>query len=291
MKNKHLGRAAVFVLAAVVMASGAFAFGSGDTGSSAGGHAAYAGNYAFGGSTTVEPIVVAAIESLKDMYPDAKISYDSTGSSVGIKGALSGTYRLGGASRALKQSEKDAGAVAHAIAYDGVAVVVNKNTVPFENISQLNLTKIYTGEITNWKQLGGPDADIVVINRDEASGTRSCFKDATVKKAKKDFVNTAVIVTGNGDMVSKVGTTPYAIGYCGFGYITRHSGTKPLSVDGVKPVAANVLDGSYSVSRSLILVSKGNLKHGSLEEAFIAYLLSDEGQAIVKEEKFIPLTK
>ncbi|MFP4564461.1 MAG: phosphate ABC transporter substrate-binding protein [Spirochaetia bacterium] len=249
----------------------------------------WSGNYEFGGSTTVEPIMVAASEIWEERYTGLNLSYDSQGSSVGVRGALDGTYDLGAASRALKDSEIDEGAVAYAVSLDGVAVIVNKNTVNIDNLGIDEVTKIYAGEITNWSDLGGPNEGIVVFNRDEASGTRSCFKDATVKPVKADFTDTAAIVTSNGDMVSKVGSTPYAIGYCGFGYIGRDPGTKTLTVDGVEPKANNVLDDSYKVSRKLIVVSNGEVEDGSFEKAFIDYLLSDEGQAIVLEEGFIPL--
>ena len=278
----------IVVLLVLSVAAFAFAGGQQEAGSDASG-SAFAGDYAFGGSTTVEPIVRAAAEAFQEMYPDVKISYDAPGSSAGVKGALAGTYSLGAASRSLKSSEVEAGAVPYAIAKDGVAVIVNKGTVPMDDISRDQIIAIYAGDVTNWSELGGPDADIVVFNRDEASGTRSCFKDATVKEAKKDFTETAAIVTSNGDMVAKVGSTPYAIGYCGFGYIGKDAGTKATTVDGVAPAAENVLSGSYPVMRDLILITKGDVVAGSLEEAFIDFILSDEGQEIVAEEKFIPM--
>jgi len=277
-------------LLVLFVAGFSFAAGQQDSGaSSMGSDASFSGNYAFGGSTTVEPIVRAAAEAFAEMYPDVKISYDAPGSSAGVKGALAGTYSIGAASRSLKSSEKEAGAVDYAIAKDGVAVVVNKGSVSLDNLSLKDIIAIYAGDVTNWKEVGGPDATIVVFNRDEASGTRSCFDDATVKTMKKSFTETAAIVTSNGDMVAKVGSTPYAIGYCGFGYIGKDSGTKAITVDGIAPVEKNVLDGSYSVSRELILITNGEVPAGSVEEAFINYILSNEGQEIVKEEKFIPL--
>jgi len=274
------------LLAAV---SFSFAAGSQESAGASGAENGFAGDYAFGGSTTVEPIIRAAAEAFSEMYPEVKISYDAPGSSAGVKGALGGTYSLGAASRSLKSSEVEQGAVDYAIAKDGVAVVVNKGSVPLDDISLEDVIAIYAGDVTNWSQLGGPDAEIVVFNRDEASGTRSCFKDATVKTQDKSFVETAAIVTSNGDMVAKVGSTPYAVGYCGFGYIGKDAGTKAVTVNRIAPRAENVLNGTYSVSRELILITKGDVPSGSLEEAFIEYILSEEGQEIVGEEKFIPL--
>jgi len=280
----------IFTLFLVLSVAGfSFASGQKDGSSAAGSDATFSGNYAFGGSTTVEPIVRAAAEAFTEMYPDVKISYDAPGSSAGVKGALAGTYSIGAASRALSSSEKEAGAVPTPIAKDGVAVVVNKGSVTLDNLSIDDVIAIYAGDVTNWKEVGGPDATIVVFNRDEASGTRSCFDDATVKTVKKGFTETAAIVTSNGDMVAKVGSTPYSIGYCGLGYLGKDAGTKPVSVNDVAPSEKNVLNGSYAIARELILITKGKVPAGSLEEAFINYILSDEGQAIVQEEKFIPL--
>ncbi|MDC7242342.1 MAG: phosphate ABC transporter substrate-binding protein [Spirochaetales bacterium] len=274
------------VLMVLMVAASAFAAGQQEAASS---EASFAGNYAFGGSSTVEPIIRAAAEEYAEIHPEAKISYDAPGSSAGVRGALDGTYSIGAASRALKDSEIADGAVPTAIAKDGVAVVVNSASVPMDDITMDQLIAIYAGEVTNWSEIGGPDATIVVFNRDEASGTRSCFNDATVKTAKKSFTETAAIVTSNGDMVAKVGSTPYSIGYCGFGYLGRDAGTKSVSVDMITPEVSHVLDGTYPVQRDLILITNGAVPAGSLEEAFINYILSDEGQEIVAEEKFIPL--
>lgn len=272
-------------LVILLFCTGLFVFAAGSQENKAG----FSGDYAFGGSTTVEPIVLAAIEEFTEVYPDVRISYDSQGSSVGVKGVLSGIYSLGGASRELKSSETESGAKSIAIALDGVAVIVNKESVNLDNLTLEDTAKIFAGEITNWKEVGGADSMIVVFNRDEASGTRDCFNGSVIKKMKKKFTNAAAIVTSNGDMVSKVGSTPNAIGYCGFGYISKNPGTKAISVNTVLPEMPNVLNKTYPVSRQLNIVYKGTLAEGSLEKAFVDYLLSKDGQIIVKEEKFIPL--
>lgn len=259
--------------------------GTGETSSANGG---YTGSYAFGGSTTLEPIFMDANKVMMARYY-VQISYDAPGSSAGVSGVLDGTYTLGAASRDLKDAEIAEGAVATPVGVDGVAIVVNKASVGIENLSLEQVIAIYAGQITNWKDVGGADAEIVVLNRDEASGTRSCFKDSTVKKQGVGFVEDAIIVTSNGDMVAKVGSTPNSIGYCGFAYIGRDSGTKTLSVSGVQPVEERVVDGSYAISRFLNVISKGEPAEGSFEEFYLNYLLSEEGQEIVKALKFIPL--
>jgi phosphate transport system substrate-binding protein len=250
-------------------------------------------NLNFGGSTTVLPIMESAIEVYQKMHPQVTISYEAQGSSVGIKGVQEGTYSLGGSSRNLKDSEKTAGVQATAIALDGVAVVINAG-ISIGNLSLEQAAKIFAGQITNWQEVGGPDAAIVVINRDEASGTRetfltTCLEPGAGKKTK--FINSAIIVESNGDMVQKVGATPNAIGYCGFGYIdgARKAGAKDISVNGVTPIEKNVVNGSYPCSRKLWAVHKGALKENTVENDFVQFLLSKEGQKIVKDQKFIKL--
>ncbi len=274
----------LFIAGLLLTAAGfaAFAGGSQET-------KGLSGDYELGGSTTVEPICLAANDVFEEKYPDLNLSYDSQGSSVGVQGALEGTYILGAASRDLKDSEKDEGAKAVAVASDGVAVIVNKDSINISNLGIEDVAKIFSGESAKWSAVGGPDHDIVVFNRDEASGTRSCFKDATVKKFKTKFTDAAAIVTSNGDMVAKVGSTPYAIGYCGFGYIGKDPGTKTVTVDGVEPEPKFVLDGSYAVSRNLNIVYTGSLDDDPFKKAYVDFLLSDDGQAIVAEEDFIPL--
>jgi phosphate transport system substrate-binding protein len=252
----------------------------------------YAGDHSMGGSTTVMPIMEAAIEAFEEEYPAANLSYDGQGSSVGVQGALDGVYELGGSSRKLKDKEENAGAVATPVALDGIAVIANEN-VPLDDLSLEDVAAIFAGDIRNWSELGGPDAPIVVINRDEASGTRAAFHELVLEEAIGDdasFIMDAITVESNGDMVTKVGQTPDSIGYCGFGYIdqARNMGAKTLSVNGGDATVANVLDEKYPVSRKLFVVTDGQPEEG-FETAFIEFLLSDEGQELVEEAGFIAL--
>jgi phosphate transport system substrate-binding protein len=250
-------------------------------------------NYNFGGSTTVLPIMESAIDAYKEMHPDITISYEGLGSSVGISNVIEGTYSLGGSSREITPEEKAKGVQATAISLDGVAVIINSNIV-IDNLSLEKIAAIFTGKITNWKEVGGPDAAVELINRDEASGTRETFLVTCIEKALgKDagFSKKADIVASNGDMTQKVGTTPNSIGYCGFGFIdrARNAGAKDILVNGIEPDEANVKNGTYPLSRKLYVVHKGPLKDGSVEKDFVDFLLSPKGQEIVKAEKFIPL--
>lgn len=252
------------------------------------------GSFSTGGSTTCEPIMTAGIEAFENLEPSARITYEANGSSTGIKAVAKGTYLLAGSSRALKESEMESGLFATEIAKDGVALVVNQD-VTIDNISLTDLAAIYTGKVTNWNEVGGPDLAITVINRDEASGTYDCFKSMVINKVygkgKAHFIENAIVVSSNGDMVSKVTSTPGAIAYSGFGYLEQaaNGGAKSITIDFVDPEEENVHNGSYPISRSLFIVTMGKPAKDSFAEIFINYLLSDDGQVLVQEAKYIPL--
>ncbi len=287
-------KAFLVVIAVSLIAGAAFASGAGE-GTAAG----YKGTYKFGGSTTVDPIARSAIEAFAKKFPEAKIGYDAQGSGPGITGVLSGVYSLGGSSRELTQEEKDKGLVPVTIALDGLAIIVNDD-VAVADLTRRQVADILNGTITNWKEVGGADQPIVVVTRDEASGTRVAMVDLVFSKEyttkgdpKADFMKNAVTVTSNGDMVTKVGSTPNAIGYCGDGFLdqAKSNGAKPISVNGIMENTKNVLNKTYPVSRYLYFVSKGPLKEGTVEKAFVDFVLSPEGQAIVKQEGYIALPK
>jgi phosphate transport system substrate-binding protein len=269
------------LLALVVLIAGTFAFAEGQK--EKGG---MSGDYAFGGSTTVDPIITAAIEEWKSIHPDVHISYEGVGSSNGVKGVISGQYSLGAASREPKSSEKDQGVHGIHIALDAIAPVVNQDTVTISNLSVDQLAQIYAGEITSWSAVGGPDQEIVVFNRDEASGTYETFEKKVL--GDREFTQDAGVVTSNGDMAAKVGATPYAIGYVGLGFV-EEPGLKAVNVDSVEPTIQNVYNESYPIWRFLNVVFHEDAGLGEVEAAFVEYLLGDEGQSIVEEEGFIAL--
>jgi phosphate transport system substrate-binding protein len=269
----------LIILIALTLSASAFAVGEQETTNE------FSGDYAFGGSTTVDPIITAAIEEWKELYPDVHISYEGVGSSNGIKGILDGTYSLGAASRELKDGEKEDGALSIPIALDALAIVVNGDTVPISNLTIQQVAEIFAGQITNWNEVGGPDEPIVVFNRDEASGTYETFEKKILGK-DYEFMQEATVVTSNGDMAAKVGSTPYAIGYVGLGFIDN-PGLEPLNLEGVAPNIENVYNKTYPVQRFLNVVYKGELD--GVEKAFVDYLLGEDGQAIVEDLDFIPL--
>jgi phosphate transport system substrate-binding protein len=291
MEAKGDGLKRVLLVWLALCMAGVTAFANGN---SEGAQAGFKGNWKFGGSITVDPIARAAIEAFAKKYPAAKLSYDSQGSGVGITGVLNGVYSLGGSSRELTKDEKAKGLVENVIALDGLAVIVNKD-VPLADLSRKQIADIFNGTIKTWKDVGGSDKPIVVVTRDEASGSRVAFTELVLQKEynskdpKADFLKEAITVESNGDMVSRVGATPDTIGYCGEGFLEQalSAGAKPISVNGIAASEATVLNKTYPISRYLYLVSKGALKEGTLEKTFFDFVLSPEGQGIVKQEGFI----
>lgn len=254
------------------------------------------GNYTWGGSTTVGPIAQQALEQFQKDNPGLKASYELTGSGAGVKSLLAGQYSLAGSSAELSAEQAAAGAVATPIAMDGITVVVNRN-IKLANISKADLAKVFHGEITNWKDLGGPNLKIVVVNRDEASGTYGSFYDIFLKASYADkasaYTKNAIVTKENGEVAAKVASTPGSIGYVGMGFAGEvvKAGGRELKVDGVAPTVANVIAKKYPGSRYLYIVTKGAPASGSVEKAFIDFLLSAKGQAIVKSADFIPLPR
>ncbi len=248
------------------------------------------GTYSFGGSTTVAPIANVAIEQFVKDNPAVKVAYEGVGSGTGLKQLGEGTFSLAGSSRDLKQSELDAGLVPVVIARDSIVVVVNKD-ISVANLSMAQLADIYAGNVTNWSQVGGKNEPLVVVNRDETSGTYGTFKELVLDPKKMAFTKNAIVAKENGEVAAKVATTPGAIGYVGLGFVEEitKAGGKGLSIEGTIPSVETTLSGAYPLSRNLYMATKGPAKDGSVEKAFIDYILSARGKIIVKEAGFVPL--
>jgi len=253
----------------------------------------FTGTYNFGGSTALEPIFTSAIEAFADMHPNARVSYDIPGSTVGIQGVIDGVYSLGGASRDLREEEIAAGAFGIQIALDSLAVIVH-GEVGVDSLTLEQVARIFSGEISNWSEVGGTDASIVVINRDEASGTFGAFEDLVMEEVLGDdaeFRIDAMVVASAGEVVTKVAGTPGAIGYVGFGHLdrVREAGAAYITIDGIEMTMDSVTAGEYPISRRVYAVHRGELVEGTLEGAFVEFLLSEEGQSIVEDAGFIRL--
>lgn len=248
----------------------------------------FAKDITMSGSTTVFPIAQMAAEVYMDENPDVFISVRGGGSGVGISDIIMGRVDMANASRAIKTSEikqaKENGVnpVGTIIANDGIAIIVNPSC-GLTDITKEQVKKIFTGEINNWKQLGGASMPIVAISRDVASGTFEVFKELVLKGSK--VKDDALLLASNNAVATNVADTPGAIGYVGFGFLSDK--VKALKVEGIAPTEKSVNDKSYSISRPLYVYTNGTPK-GEIKD-FLEFILSDEGQKIVKETGYIPL--
>ena len=236
------------------------------------------------GSTTVQPLAEKLAEAFMARHPKVEIIVQGGGSSVGVKSAGEGTVDVGAASREIKDSEREKypDLVVHTIAYDGVAVVVHPE-VPIDGLTMEQVRDIFAGKITNWKEVGGPDKPIVVVSREEGSGTRACFEEMVMGKEGPPITERAILQPSNGAVRTTVATTPYSIGYLSFGFLDPS--IKGLALDGVEPTVENVVAGKYPVVRPLNLLTKG--KPTGVVKAWLDFILSEEGQKIVVEEGYI----
>lgn len=232
-----------------------------------------------GGSTSVEKAAKAALEEFVALNPEVTFEYDATGSSAGIKNVKDGTYKLGFSSRELKEEETQ-GSEYKTIALDGIALVVNPNN-KIENITLEQIKGIYTGEIKNWSELGGADAEIVVVSRENGSGTRSAFEE--IAKIGELLTEKAIIKSGNGEVASYVAGEPNAIGYTSFVTLEANKDKiKGFQVESIKPEIANVQNQTYKLSRPFIMIYDSS-KINEAEKAFIDFLFTEEGQDILEE--------
>ena len=227
------------------------------------------------GSTSMEKVINALGESFMAMNKDVKFTYNPTGSGSGIQAVSEGRCDIGLSSRALKDDEKASGLVETVVALDGIAIVVN----PENPVSDLNIdtiAKIYTGEITNWKDVGGNDAEIVLIGREAGSGTRDGFESIT---DTKDACQYRQELTSTGDVINTVSQNPDAIGYASLSAVG--DSVKALTVGGVEATEATVKDGSYVVQRPFVLVTKEGTKLSPAAQAFFDYALSTDAASII----------
>lgn len=242
------------------------------------------------GSTTVGPISKAFADFYKENHSGVNITISESGSGNGVKSLMNNACDIANMSRFMKPAEfkscvdKGILPVAHVVAFDGLAVVVNpKNPVKALTVSQI--ADIYTGKISNWKQLGGEDAKIVVVSRDTNSGTYETFNELVLKKAA--ITKDAEYVGSNGQARTRVNTTKNAIAYVGLGFVDDT--VKPLSVEGILPAAKSVSTGKYPIARPLYMFTNGYPKMGSDVYNFVTLHLSKEGREIVSDLGYIPV--
>jgi len=243
------------------------------------------------GSTTVGPIAKAFAEYFMAMHPDVNVTVSESGSGNGAKSLVNGVCDVANMSRPMKDGEFSAAAakgiqpVAHVVALDGLPILVNPQN-PVKGLTLEQVRNIYLGTISNWKQVGGPDMNIVVISRDTNSGTYETFEKMVM--AKQKITGNAEYVGSNGAIRQRVQSTPAAIGYAGLGFVDKT--VKALEVDGVYPSGTTVQTGEYPIARPLFMYTSGYPKLGSAVYQFVTIHLSEDGQEMVEEIGFVPVT-
>ncbi len=237
--------------------------------------ASVSGTVSTDGSTSMEKVIGALSESYMAANKDVTVNYNPTGSGAGITAVQEGTCDIGLSSRALKDEEKAAGLKETVLAYDGIAIIVHPDN-PVSDLSIEQIAKLYTGEITNWKDVGGSDAEVVLIGREAASGTRDGFESITGTKDKCQYRQE---LTSTGDVITAVSQNPDAIGYASLAAIK--DSVKALSVDGVTPSEATVKDGSYPVQRPFVLVTVEGKALSAAAQSFFDYATSADAADII----------
>ena len=237
--------------------------------------AALSGTVSTDGSTSMEKVINSLGESFMAANKDVKFTYNPTGSGSGIQAVTEGRCDIGLSSRALKDDEKASGLVETVLAYDGIAIVVSPEN-PVSDLDVDTIAKIYTGEITNWEDVGGDDAEIVLIGREAGSGTRDGFESIT---GTKDACAYRQELTSTGDVINTVSQNPNAIGYASVSAVGES--VKALTVGGVKASEATVKDGSYVVQRPFVLVTKEGTELSPAAQAFFDCAISPEVADII----------
>lgn len=252
------------------------------------------------GSTTVGPIAKAFAEYYMSLHPDVNVTVSESGSGNGAKSLINGTCDIADMSRFMKDKEFVAAVengvfpVAHVVAMDGLPVLVHPGN-PVRALTVEQVRDIYMGKIRNWKEVGGPNAPIIVISRDTNSGTYETFHNLVMthmkgdEKVKEEIFNGAEYVGSNGAVRQRVQSTPTAIGYAGLGFVDRT--VKALVINGIEPNAETVTAGTYPIARPLFMFTNGYPKLGSHAHAFVTIHLSPRGQEIIEEIGFVPVTK
>jgi phosphate transport system substrate-binding protein len=280
-----MSRRVLFLFLAAVVVAGLVAAQCGAPATEAPSGAGPSGQISVAGSTTVQPLAEKLAEAFSAGNPGVSIDVQGGGSSVGVKSAGQGVADVGMASREVKEEElkEYPDLKVFTIARDGIAIVAHPD-VPLAGLSKDQVRDIFGGKIKSWSEVGGPDKMIVVVSREEGSGTRAAFEELVMGKDTL-IVDTAILHPSNGAVRTAVSTTPDSIGYLSFGYLDRS--VKALTVDGVEPSEANVASDKYPVVRPLNMLTGG--EPSGAVKAWLDFILGDEGQKIVKEEGYIPV--
>lgn len=236
------------------------------------------GTIKLAGSTSMEKLCEAMSESFMEKNPGVTVTVEYTGSGAGLESLAAGSVDIGNASRGLKDEEKASGEVENIVAIDGIAVITNKSC-SIKDVTSKDLAKIYTGEITDWAELGGEEQPIIVIGREAGSGTRDAFEELL---EVKDVCAYAQELDSTGAVLAKVGTTPGAIGYVSLDVVDDT--VSGLKNDGVEPTEEEILAGNYMLQRPFVMATKGEIsEQNELVQTWFNYINSDDGKEVIKQ--------
>jgi len=269
MRNKMVK--AIALVGACVMTMGAFT-ACGNTES----NAELSGTIQMVGSTSMEKLAKALAESFMEEYPEVTVNAEFVGSSAGVEAVLGGTADIGNSSRNLKAAEVEAGAVENIVAIDGIAVCLDPtNTIT--DLTKDQLVNLYTGEITNWSELGGADAPVIIVGREAGSGTRGAFEELLEIEDECAYANE---LDSTGAVIAKVASTPGAIGYASLDAI--NDTVIAASLEGVAATAENIKAGEYFLCRPFVMATNGEIsEQDELVKVWYEYVMSKEGQEVV----------
>lgn len=239
---------------------------------------ALSGTVTLAGSTSMEKLVSAMSEAFMEKYPNVSVTGEYTGSGAGLESLAAGSVDIGDASRALSDEEKATGAVENIVAIDGIAMITDVTNV-VTDLSSEDLIKIYTGEIVNWKDLGGADEQIVVIGREAGSGTRDAFEELM---DIKDACKYAQELDSTGAVLAKVAATPGAIGYVSLDVVDDT--VLAMQLNSVEPTEENILKGDYVLQRPFVMATMGEISEQNENvQAFFQFINSDDGKAVIRQ--------
>ena len=245
--------------------------------------ATLSGTVSTDGSTSMEKVIGALGEAFMEANPDVTFTYNPTGSGTGIQAVSEGRCDIGLSSRALKAEEKDSGLVETILSYDGIAIIVNPEN-PVNDLTLTQIADIYTGKITNWSEVGGSDAEIVLIGREAGSGTRSGFEEIV---DVKDACLYRQELSSTGDVIATVAQNPGAIGYASLASVKDT--VKAVQVEGVTPSEDTVKDGTYAIQRPFVLVTKEGVALSEAAQAFFDYATSPDAAPVITAAGVVPV--
>jgi len=277
MASKRVVRMTGWLLVGLLLLGLGAVSGCGQKDSATDKGAGLSGTLTVAGSTSVQPFSEVLAEEFMAANPGVEINVQGGGSSVGIESAVSGAAGIGAVSRTVTAAEMAQGLTWRVIALDGIAVVVNQAN-PINNMKTEEVMNIYLGNIKNWKELGGIDAPITVVTREEGSGTREAFSGLVMNK--KDIIKSAIVQNSTGAIAATVAGDKNAVGYVSLSSVKPE--VKALTIDGIAATEANVRTRDYKLQRPFIFVTKG--EPTGLAKTFIDYVLSPEGQKLIVEE-------